>query len=56
MLLERPDGSRYAIHHQHRLIRAFGYEETMVEGGVEHPDGRVERFADAASPTSASTR
>ena len=45
MLLERPDGTRYAIHHQHRLLRAFGYEETMVEGGVEHPDGTVERFA-----------
>jgi hypothetical protein len=45
MLLERPDGSVYAIHHQHRLIRAFGYEETLVEGGVEHPDGRVETFA-----------
>jgi hypothetical protein len=45
MLLERPDGSVYAIHHQHRLIRGFGYEETMVEGGIEHPDGKVERFA-----------
>ena len=45
MLLERPDGSAYAIHHQHRLIRVSGYEERMVEGGVEHPDGRVERFA-----------
>jgi hypothetical protein len=45
MLLERADGSVYAIHHQHRLMRAFGYEETMVEGGVEHPDGRVDRFA-----------
>jgi hypothetical protein len=45
MLLERPDGRVYAIHHQHRLIRGFGYEETMVEGGVEHPDGNVEPFA-----------
>ena len=45
MLLERADGSVYALHHQHRLIRAFGYEETMVEGGVEHPDGRLEVFA-----------
>ena len=45
MLLERPDGSVYAIHHQHRLLRAFGYEEQMVEGGVEHPDGQIERFA-----------
>jgi hypothetical protein len=45
MLLERADGSAYAIHHQHRVVRAFGYEETMVEGGVEHADGRVEPFA-----------
>ena len=55
MLLERPDGTVYAIHHQHRLIRGFGYEETMVEGGVEHADGTVERFA-GCDPTSASTR
>ncbi len=45
MLLERPDGTRYAVHHQYRKLRAFGYEEMMVEGGVEHPDGRVEPFA-----------
>jgi hypothetical protein len=45
MLLERPDGSRYGIHHQHRQMRAFGYEEVRVEGGVEHPDGTVERVA-----------
>jgi len=44
MLLERPDGTRYAIHHQHRQLRVFGYEETSFEGGVEHPDGRVEPF------------
>jgi hypothetical protein len=44
MLLERPDGSRYGLHHQHRQLRVGGYEETSVEGGVEHPDGRVERF------------
>lgn len=45
MLLERADGSRYAVHHQHRQLRAFGYEETRVEGGVEHPDGRIEPVA-----------
>jgi hypothetical protein len=45
MLLERADGSRYAIHHFHRLISAFGYEEARFEGGVEHPDGRHERIA-----------
>jgi hypothetical protein len=45
MLLERVDGSMYAVHHQYRKLRAFGHEETRIEGGVEHPDGRVERFA-----------
>ena len=45
MLLERTDGSRYAVHHQYRKFRAYGYEEMRVEGGVEHPDGRVEPFA-----------
>ena len=44
MLLERADGSRYGVHHQHRQLRVGGYEETQVEGGVEHPDGGVERF------------
>jgi hypothetical protein len=45
MLLEREDGSRYAIHHQFREFRAFGWEQRQLEGGVEHPDGRVEMFA-----------
>jgi hypothetical protein len=45
MLLERADGSRYAVHHQYRKLRAFGYEETRVEGGIEHPDGRIEHVA-----------
>jgi hypothetical protein len=44
MLLERADGTVYAVHHQFRKLRAFGYEETRIEGGVEHPDGRVEPF------------
>lgn len=44
MLLERGDGSRYAIHHQHRQLRALGYEEEMFEGGVESADGGVEPF------------
>ncbi len=45
MLLERDDGRRYAVHHQHRQLRAFGYEEVRSEATVEHPDGRVERAA-----------
>lgn len=45
MLLERPDGTQYAIHHQFREMRAVGYEQRHFEGGVEHADGRIERFA-----------
>ena len=44
MLLERADGTRYAIHHQHRRLRVMGYEEQQFEGGVEHADGRVDAF------------
>jgi hypothetical protein len=42
MLLERPDGERYAIHHQMRELSAFGYEERSFEGTIEHADGKVE--------------
>jgi hypothetical protein len=45
MLFERADGSRYAVHHQHRQMRAFGYDEVRAEGSIEHPDGRIERAA-----------
>jgi hypothetical protein len=45
MLLEREDGSRYAIHHQHRELKAFGYEERRMEGTVEEPDGGIHRIA-----------
>jgi hypothetical protein len=44
MLLERSDGTRYAIHHQHRHLRVMGYDEQSFEGGIEHADGRVEPF------------
>jgi hypothetical protein len=44
MLLERSDGTRYAIHHQHRHLRVVGYEEQQFEGGVEYADGRVDVF------------
>ncbi len=45
MLLERPDGSRYALHHQYRETRAFGYEERRFEGTVEEADGTVSDLA-----------
>jgi hypothetical protein len=45
MLLERGDGSRYAIHHQHRELKAFGYEERRMEGSIEQSDGGIDRIA-----------
>jgi hypothetical protein len=44
MLLERDDGTRYAIHHQLRELSAFGYTERRTEATVEHSDGTVERI------------
>lgn len=44
--MERPDGSRYALHLHHQIITAPGFLRKTVIGGVEHPDGRVERFVD----------
>ncbi len=49
MLLERADGSRYAVHHQHRQLQAFGYEEQRCEGTVEEADGTVQRAASVRS-------
>ncbi|MFL6240239.1 MAG: hypothetical protein ACJ735_12180 [Actinomycetes bacterium] len=46
MLLQRRDGSYYAIHHQLRELKAFGHEERRMEGTIEHPDGRVDRAHD----------
>jgi hypothetical protein len=46
MLLERADGTRYAIHHQVRELSAFGYSERRSEATIEHPDGRVERVGE----------
>ena len=43
MLLERPDGEHYAIHHQFRELSAFGYEERRFEATIEHSSGKVER-------------
>ena len=41
MLLQRADGSYYAMHHQHRATSAFGYSEQRFEGTVEEADGSV---------------
>jgi hypothetical protein len=43
-LLERPDGSRYALHLHFIRYTAPGFEQLQVIGGVEHPDGRHEKI------------
>ena len=45
MVLQRPDGSYYAMHHQYRETSAFGYQERRFEGTVEEPDGAVQAMA-----------
>jgi hypothetical protein len=43
-LLERDDGSRYALHLHFTKFVAPGFEQMSVIAGVEHPDGRRERI------------
>ena len=43
-LLQRADGSYYAMHHQYRETVAFGYEERRFEGTIEAADGSVARI------------
>jgi hypothetical protein len=45
-LLERPDGSRYALHVHFTWLRAAGFEQKTVTARVEHPDGREEPIVD----------
>jgi len=42
VLLERPDGSRYAMHLHFTRFAVAGMDQTSVTAGVEHPDGRRE--------------
>lgn len=46
VLMERPDGSRYALFLHYQIITAPGFSQKHVMGGVEHPDGRMDRWAD----------
>jgi hypothetical protein len=46
LLFERPDGSRYAMLLHYQIFQAPGFLQKKVMGGVEHPDGRLERWAD----------
>jgi len=42
----RPDGSRYALLLHYQIVTAPGFLHKVVMGGVEHPDGRFERWSD----------
>jgi len=45
--MERADGSRYALFLHYQMVAGPGFlHKQVVMGGVEHPDGRTERFLD----------
>jgi hypothetical protein len=46
LLMEREDGSRYAMHLHFTWIRGHGFEQKMTTARVEYPDGREEGIAD----------
>ena len=46
VLMERPDGTRYALMLHYQIFEAPGFVQKRVMGGVEHPDGRMERWVD----------
>ena len=45
-LMERPDGSRYALHLHFTLVRMPGFEQKTVTAGIEHADGQVDSIVD----------
>jgi hypothetical protein len=45
VVCERPDGSRYALHWFWQRQELPGWHQEHFQGGVEHPDGRVEPFS-----------
>jgi hypothetical protein len=45
--MQRPDKSRYGLFMHYQIVHGPGFvHKQVVMGGIEHPDGRVERFAD----------
>ncbi len=46
-LMERPDGTRYALFHYFMDSNIPGNQGRRIRGGVEHPDGTEEPFVDA---------
>lgn len=45
VLMERPDGSRYALHWYYQRHALTAWQRVEFQGGVEHPDGAKEHFA-----------
>ena len=45
VLMEREDGSRYALHLHFTRFEAPGFQQRMTTAGIEHPDGRREEIA-----------
>ncbi len=48
VLMERPDGSRYALHIHFTRFQAGAFQQKMVTARVEHPDGSEEPIRDVA--------
>jgi hypothetical protein len=50
LLFERDDGTRYGMHLHFQIVTApgSGVLHKVVMGGVEHPDGQVDRWLDLA--------
>jgi len=46
VLMERRDGSRYALHLHFTRFEATGFQQKMVTARIEHPDGSEEVIAD----------
>jgi hypothetical protein len=46
VLMERDDGSRYALHLHFTRFQAGGFQQKMVTARVEHPDGGEEPIRD----------
>ena len=45
VLMERADGSRYALHWFFQRHALTGWQRVEFQGGAEHPDGRKDHFA-----------
>jgi hypothetical protein len=46
VLMERPDGSRYALFVEYNSVSGRGFLRKEAEGAIEHPHGRIEHIVD----------